>query len=126
MRTSSRKGAFDLLSQRVRNRHLLLSDFLLLPIVAVLAFALRLDSTALAKYYIPAMIAYALCAPLIKIPIFAALRLYSRFWRYASADELLLLAGAATTRHVDSTCAGVGGREKIPALVRELGWHTSC
>jgi FlaA1/EpsC-like NDP-sugar epimerase len=96
MRTSSRKGAFDLLSQRVRNRHLLLSDFLLLPIAAVLAFALRLDSTALAKYYIPAMIAYALCAPLIKIPIFAALRLYSRFWRYASADELLLLAGAAT------------------------------
>ena len=74
----------------VRNRHLLL------PIAAVMAFALHLDSVVLAKYYIPAMIAYALCAPLIMIPIFAALGLCSRYWRYASADELLLLAGAAT------------------------------
>ena len=82
--------------QHVRNRHLLLSDLLLLPIAAVMAFALRLDGTALAEYYIPAMIAYALCAPLIQIPIFAALGLYSRYWRYANADELLLLAGAAT------------------------------
>ena len=84
------------LLQRVRNRHLLLSDFLLLPVAAVMAFALRLDGTALAEYYIPAMIAYALCAPLIQIPIFAALGLYSRYWRYAGVDELLLLAGAAT------------------------------
>ena len=93
--TPSTTGLAQLL-QRVRNRHLLLSDLLLLPVAAVLAFGLRLDSAALAKYYIPAMIAYALAAPLIKIPIFAALGLYSRFWRYASADELLLLAGAAT------------------------------
>ncbi len=83
------------LLQRVRNRHLLLSDFLLLPVAAVLAFALRLDGAALAEYYIPAMIAYALCAPVIMIPVFAALGLYSRFWRYANADELLLLVGAA-------------------------------
>ena len=44
----------------------------------------------------PCVIAYALAAPLIQIPIFVALGLYSRFWRYATADELLLLAGAAT------------------------------
>jgi FlaA1/EpsC-like NDP-sugar epimerase len=80
---------------QVRNRHLLLTDILLLPIAAVLAFALRLDAT-LIQPYARTMLIYALAAPLIMIPIFAALGLYSRFWRYANADELLLLAGAAT------------------------------
>ena len=91
--TPSTSGLPQLL-QHVRNRHLLLSDFLLLPIAAVLAFALRLDSTQL-QSYLRTMLVYAVFAPLIMIPIFAALGLYSRFWRYASADELLLLAGAA-------------------------------
>jgi FlaA1/EpsC-like NDP-sugar epimerase len=80
---------------RVRNRHLLLTDVLLLPIAAVLAFALRLDAT-LIQPYTRTMLIYALAAPVIMIPIFAALGLYSRYWRYASVDELLLLAGAAT------------------------------
>ena len=61
---------------------------------AVLAFALRLDSGQL-QTYVRTMLIYALAAPLIQIPIFAALGLYSRFWRYASTDELLLLAWAA-------------------------------
>ena len=61
---------------------------------AVLAFALRLDSGQL-QPYVRTMLIYALAAPLIQIPIFAALGLYSRFWRYASIDELLLLAWAA-------------------------------
>jgi FlaA1/EpsC-like NDP-sugar epimerase len=79
---------------RLRNRHLLLSDVMLLPLAAVLAFALRLDSSQL-QPYLHTMLIYALAAPLIQIPIFAALGLYSRFWRYASVDELLLLAWAA-------------------------------
>ena len=80
--------------QSVRNRHLLLADFFLLPVAAVLAFALRLDSTLL-QLSLRTMLVYAAFAPFIKIPIFAALGLYSRYWRYANADELLLLAGAA-------------------------------
>jgi FlaA1/EpsC-like NDP-sugar epimerase len=87
--------ALPKLLQRVRNRHLLLADSLLLPVAAVLAFALRLDSTLL-QSSVRTMLIYALAAPLIMIPIFAALGLYSRYWRYASVDELLLLAGAAT------------------------------
>jgi FlaA1/EpsC-like NDP-sugar epimerase len=82
------------LLKRIRNRHLLLSDLLLLPIAAVLAFALRLDSIWL-QLSLGTMVAYAALAPLIKIPIFAAMGLYSRFWRYANADELLLLSWAA-------------------------------
>ena len=69
--TPSTTGLPQLL-QRVRNRHLLLSDFLLLPIAAVLAFALRLDSTQL-QSSLRTMLAYAAFAPLIMIPIFAVL-----------------------------------------------------
>ena len=78
----------------IRNRHLLVADVLLVPMAAVLAFALRLDSGQL-QTYIRTMLIYALAAPLIQIPIFAALGLYGRYWYYASSDELLLLAWAA-------------------------------
>ncbi len=78
----------------VRNRHLALLDLLLLPLAAVLAFALRLNSSQLG-IFIPTMAVYALASPLIKMPIFSLLGLYSRFWQYASTDELLLLGWAA-------------------------------
>ena len=45
--------------QPVRNRHLLLADFFLLPMAAVLAFALRLDSTQL-QISLRTMLVYAL------------------------------------------------------------------
>ena len=82
------------LPMQVRNRHLLLTDVLLLPMAAVLAFALRLDSGQL-QMYARTMLIYALAAPLIQIPIFNTLGIYGRFWRYASIDEFLLLAWAA-------------------------------
>ena len=78
----------------MRNRHLLIADVLLVPMAAVLAFALRLDSGQL-QMYVRTMLIYALAAPLIQIPIFTALGIYGRFWRYASIDEFLLLAWAA-------------------------------
>ena len=77
-----------------RNRHLLIADAILVPMAAVLAFALRLDSGQL-QTYVNTMLIYALAAPLIQIPIFNALGIYGRFWRYASIDEFLLLAWAA-------------------------------
>jgi FlaA1/EpsC-like NDP-sugar epimerase len=78
----------------VRNRHLALVDLLLLPMAAVLAFALRLDANQLQKF-IPTMVVYALAAPLIQMPIFSVLGLYGRFWQFASTDELVLLGWAA-------------------------------
>ena len=78
----------------MRNRHLLIADVVLVPMAAVLAFALRLDSGQL-QMYVSTMLIYALAAPLIQIPIFNVLGIYGRFWRYASIDEFLLLAWAA-------------------------------
>ncbi len=97
----------------MRNRHLLLTDVLLLPMAVVLAFALRLDSGQL-QIYIHTMLVYALAAPLIQIPIFAALGLYSRFWRYASTDELLLLAGRGLARRLDARSALPCGAGDLP------------
>ncbi len=82
-------------SRRVRNRHLLLADVLLLPMAVFLAFALRLNQAQLAPY-LHTMLIYAIAAPLIKIPILAALGFYTRFWRYAGIDELLFLAGGVS------------------------------
>ncbi len=79
----------------IRNRHLLMADALLLPVAVFLAFGLRLNQAQLAPY-LHTMLIYALAAPLIKIPILAALGFYSRLWRYAGIDELVLLAGGVS------------------------------
>ena len=84
----------DRVLPRLRNRYLLLLDAVLLPLAAILAFALRLD-TAQLQPYLRTMLIYAAAAPVIMIPIFGFLGVYGRFWQYASIDELLLLAWAA-------------------------------
>lgn len=78
----------------LRNRHLLVADALLVPTAVVLAFALRLDTTQI-QPYIRTMLIYALAAPTIKLLIFNGFGIYSRFWQYASTDELILLSWAA-------------------------------
>jgi FlaA1/EpsC-like NDP-sugar epimerase len=75
---------------RVRNRYLLALDIVLLPLAAYLAFVLRLDSWDLGTYTHAALISMAM-AVLIKIPIFALLGGYSRYWPFASLPELELL-----------------------------------
>ncbi|MCU0502599.1 MAG: hypothetical protein MUC51_12705 [Anaerolineae bacterium] len=78
-----------------RNRHLFLSDLVLLILAAYLSFVLRLDSPD-PKEYRSAFVLFTalalLCIPLI---MWRA-GIYSRYWRYASVDELLLLAGSVT------------------------------
>jgi FlaA1/EpsC-like NDP-sugar epimerase len=86
---------FAPLLARVRNRHLLISDILLLPVAAVLAFALRLDYIHI-RWAASTMVIYAIAAPFIQIPIYALLGVYSQYWQFASTSELILLASAAT------------------------------
>jgi len=103
-------------ARNLRNRHLLLFDLFLLPMAALMAFALRLDSEVL-QTYVRAMLVYALFAPVIKIPLFGLLGLYNRFWRYASVDELILLAGAAAIGGLVQGVFFLGGRVLLPDLV---------
>ncbi len=92
-----------------------LFDLLLLPMAALMAFALRLDSGQL-QPYIRAMLLYALAAPLIKIALFSVLGIYSRFWRYASIDEMVLLAGAAMLGGLAQGALFLGGKALLPDL----------
>jgi FlaA1/EpsC-like NDP-sugar epimerase len=101
---------------RVRNRHLLVSDAILLPMAAVLAFALRLDSL-LIQQVASTMLAYAIAAPIIMLPIFAGLGLYSRFWQYAGADEMMLLVWAATIGALAQGALFLGAQAFFPSLL---------
>ena len=91
---------------RVRNRHLFVADLLLVFMAAVLAFALRLDPAQL-QVYAQTMLIFAIAAPIIKLPIFAGLGLYSRFWQYAGQEEMMLLVWAAAI-------GGVGAGRAVP------------
>jgi FlaA1/EpsC-like NDP-sugar epimerase len=77
--------------QKLRNRHFFLIDLVLLPLVAVLAFALRLDATGMGRYGSAILLFIVLAVP-IQLLVAYWLGLYRRFWRYASLDELLLIA----------------------------------
>ncbi len=83
----------------LRNRHFFLLDLILLPAAAVLAFALRLDAVRI-RQAIPAIVLFMALAAPVKLLVFYWFGLYSRFWRYASVDELVLIASATGVSEV--------------------------
>ncbi len=101
---------------RIRNRHLLLADLLLLPMAALLAFALRLDALAL-QIYLGTMLVYVLAAPIIKIPLFAVLGLYTRYWQFAGPDEMMLLVWSAALGALAQGALFLGAQAFFPALL---------
>ncbi len=101
---------------RVRNRHLLAADMLLVPMAAVLAFALRLD-TAQLQPYVRTMLIFVIAAPFIKIPIFSVLGLYTRYWQYAGPDEMMLLVWSAALGALAQGALFLGTQAIFPALL---------
>lgn len=78
--------------KQFRNRYLLFLDLIVLPAMVYCSFVLRLDDTNFGSL---AHTSLALMgASLITIPIYWWAGVYSRYWPYASLDEILLLAGA--------------------------------
>jgi FlaA1/EpsC-like NDP-sugar epimerase len=75
----------------LRNRHFFLLDLTLLPTVAVLSFALRLDAAGM-QSWTRAILVWILLSVPIKLLVFYWFGLYRQFWRYASVDELVLVA----------------------------------
>lgn len=79
----------------MRNRHFFGLDVLLLCVTPTLALAMRTDGwsvqpagwDALSRY-IPGLVVYTALALLIRLAVFYRHELYSRYWRYASIDEL--------------------------------------
>jgi FlaA1/EpsC-like NDP-sugar epimerase len=77
----------------LRNRYFLLIDIILLPLVVYLSFVVRDETIYLGVYQAPCLLMGGLAAVLVPA-IFCASKVYSRYWAYASLDEILLLAGA--------------------------------
>lgn len=79
----------------MRNRYFLASDVVLLPLALYLSYALRLERLALGEQW-PGFLLFAAIALLV-VPLgFRTAGIYSCYWRYASVEEALLLAGAVT------------------------------
>lgn len=80
---------------RLRNRHFVLLDALILCITPALALMLRVDGVQALGNYAPALLIYIATALLIRVAIFYGFGLYSRYWRYASIGELAQITAAA-------------------------------
>jgi FlaA1/EpsC-like NDP-sugar epimerase len=78
----------------LRNRHYALLDLVLLAGAAVLAFVLRLDASVLWRYGDTILWYVAVAVP-VRMLVFCGAGLYARYWRYASVDELVLIAKAS-------------------------------
>jgi FlaA1/EpsC-like NDP-sugar epimerase len=63
------------------------------------------------------MLVYVVAAPIIQIPIFAGLGLYSQYWRYASTGELLLLVAAAVLGGLVQGALFFGAQALFPVLL---------
>jgi FlaA1/EpsC-like NDP-sugar epimerase len=83
---------------KLRNRHFFVLDLLLLAVAVYVAYVLRLERFDLGMFW-PGAFIFAGALILITPIVFRASGVYSRYWHYASTDELVLLAsaiGAAT------------------------------
>lgn len=79
----------------IRNRYFFASDLLFLPLAVYISYVLRLEDPSVASF-LPGMILFMLISLIVTPLIFQWTRIYSRYWRYASIDELLLLSGSVT------------------------------
>jgi FlaA1/EpsC-like NDP-sugar epimerase len=82
---------------RIRNRYILVVDTLLVLFAAYAAFALRLE------WVMPDQIEplyYAAVCVLVKPAMFHFLGLYRRYWRYASAQDMLALGVAVSAAQI--------------------------
>jgi FlaA1/EpsC-like NDP-sugar epimerase len=103
----------------LRNRVFLSTDVALLALAAYLSYVLRLDRFDLARYW--SGVAFFAFLGFVIIPlIFWQAGVYSRYWRYASVDEMLLLTGCVTAGVVLVASIGLGVTRLVPDLPAEF------
>src|SRR5512134_1827630 len=82
----------------MRNRYILLGDLPLIAIAAFGAFALRFDW--LFAGYRPEFFPFLFAALATKPVIFYIFGMYTRYWRYATANDLLAVSLAVSAASV--------------------------
>lgn len=84
---------------RFQNRHFFLLDIVALAVIPSLALALRLDSFKALNFYAGPLSTFTVIGLIVRLLVFWRSGLYTRYWRYASVDEITLIIltiGAAT------------------------------
>src|SRR5689334_17571794 len=96
----------------VRNRYILLLDVPLIFLAAFGAFSLRFDWLFLG--YRPEFVTFAIAALIAKPAVLFVFGMYSRYWRYATAEDLLAVTlGVSSASVVVAAYIGLG---------RAFGW----
>ena len=93
----------------MRNRFILLADLPLIAIAAFGAFALRFDWVFVRHR--PEFLGFVLAVLILKPIVFSTFGLYNRYWRYATATDLLtvtLAVSAGRDRFAQILAAGLG------------------
>lgn len=80
--------------QMVRNRYILLADLPLIAIAAFGAFALRFDLLFLYRH--PEFQVYLIAALVLKPVVYFPFGMYSRYWRYGTAQDLIAITLAVS------------------------------
>ena len=87
----------------LNNRHFLILDGIIFCLTPLLAIILRLDNlTALDEYH-NGLILATIVFTLVKLAVFSLGGFYKRYWKYASVDELLEIAGLSITSAIAET-----------------------
>jgi FlaA1/EpsC-like NDP-sugar epimerase len=114
----------------IRNRYFVFCDLCLTALSAALAFTIRLE-VPLVLSYLPICIAFVLLALFIKLPVYFLFRLYSRYWRYASVQEMLSILTATATASVTLAVVVLGLSlllawfDRFPRSVLVIDWLVS-
>jgi FlaA1/EpsC-like NDP-sugar epimerase len=108
---------------RFRNRYLLISDLLLLPAAVYFSYVLRLEAFDLNALW-GSCLQLMLVSVVTGTVVFYLVGLYSRYWQYASVDDLALLfvsvcaaAGWSSGLMLASHAVGVPGISRVPFSV---------
>ncbi|HTP10125.1 MAG TPA: nucleoside-diphosphate sugar epimerase/dehydratase [Anaerolineae bacterium] len=102
--------------QRLRNRYFFALDVVLLVVAVILSYVLRLDTFSF--YQLGAGFLFFTGVVVVVIPLlFYFFGIYSRYWLYASVEELLLLSGATTLGAAISGVIGMGAAWVIPDMM---------
>lgn len=80
---------------RLRNRHFFLLDLAVLVAAVYISFVLRLERFNLDTHF-PAALLFTALVLIVFPALFRRMGIYSRYWQYASIDELILLTGTVT------------------------------
>ncbi len=105
-----------MLTDRLRNRHFLILDIVLLAGATYASYVLRLESLNPGNFT-PGMIGFGAVALIVIPGVLRQAGIYSRYWRYASIDELLRLSGAVS---VGSLLAGILALGIFPLISSSL------